>query len=96
MARQCLAIRCKRGTIYALKWEVLPHAIFSDLVSSDYYLFRSLQHQLSDKHLNSEEDIQKCIDNFITSKQPLFFKDGIYNLLTRWENIIKKSEYFEI
>jgi len=34
-----------------LSWELLPHAAYSpDIASSDYYLFRSLQHHLADTH----------------------------------------------
>jgi len=37
--------------IFTLGWELLPHAVYSpDMASSDYYLFRSLQHHLANTH----------------------------------------------
>ena len=43
-----------------LKWEVLPHPPYSlDIAPSDYYLFRSIAHDLADQQLRSYEDIGK-------------------------------------
>ena len=37
-----------------IKWDMLTHATYSpDLAPSDYYLFRSKQHILSEQHFNS-------------------------------------------
>ena len=59
--------------------------VFSKPGPCHYCFFQSLQ--LSGKHFNSKEHIRKCIDDFITSKQLLFFRKGIHNLLTRWEKV---------
>ena len=41
-----------RSTIENLDWEVLSHPAYSpDLAHSDYHLFRSMQHLLSEKKL---------------------------------------------
>lgn len=48
--------------ILALDWELLPHA------SYDYYLLRSLQHHLDDRHFVTLKEIRKYIDDLITSK----------------------------
>jgi len=43
-----------------LKWEVLPHPPYSpDIAPSDYYLFRSMTHGLSE-HFTSYEDTKNC------------------------------------
>ncbi|EGI69172.1 Mariner Mos1 transposase [Acromyrmex echinatior] len=51
-----------------LKWEVLPYPPYSpDVTPSDYHLFRSMAHNLSDQHFRSYEKIknpQKMISFF--------------------------------
>jgi len=40
-----------------LKWEILPQPPYSpDIASSDYHLFRSMTHGLSEQHFTSYED----------------------------------------
>jgi len=52
-----------------LKWEVLPHPSYSpDIAPSDYHLFRSMTHGLSEQHFTSYEDTKNCIDDWIASK----------------------------
>jgi len=44
--------------IFALGWKLLLHAAYSpDMAPSDYYLFRSLQHHLTDTHFVRFEEI---------------------------------------
>ncbi|GFV89533.1 mariner Mos1 transposase [Trichonephila clavipes] len=46
-----------------LKWEVLPHPLYSpDLAPSDYHLFQSMAHGLDDQHFRSYEDLKNWID----------------------------------
>ena len=45
-----------------LKWEILPHPPYSpDIASSDYYLFRSMTHGLSEQHFTSYKDTKNCM-----------------------------------
>jgi len=45
-------------TIADLGWEILPHATYSpDLASSNYHLFQSLQHYLSESQFKSVEQV---------------------------------------
>ena len=75
--------------INQLGWEVLPHPAYSpDMAPSDYHLFRSLQHHLSKKVFDNEEEIKTDISSFIASKPLEFFRRGIGNLTKRWEAVI--------
>jgi len=60
--------------IFALGWELLPHAEYSPDMAP-YYLFRSLQHHLADTHFVRFEEVRKCIDDFIASKPVSFIKE---------------------
>jgi len=45
-----------------LKWEVLPHPPYSpDITFSDYHLFRSMTHGLSEQHFISYEYTKNCM-----------------------------------
>jgi len=61
-----------------LKWEILPHPPYSpDMIApSDYHLFRSMTHGLSEQHFTSYED-KNCIDDWIASKDEAFFRSII-------------------
>ena len=51
-------------TIEAFSWEILSHAAYSpDLAPSDYYLFASMGHALSDQRFTSYENVRKCLDD---------------------------------
>jgi len=67
--------------IFTLGWELLPHTVYSsDMVPSDYYLFRSLQHHLANTHFVRFEEIRKCIDDFIASEPVNCYRQGIHKL----------------
>jgi [histone H3]-lysine36 N-dimethyltransferase SETMAR len=73
-------------------WEVLPHPSFSpDLAPSDYHLFQSLQHFLSDKNFKNKEEIQTAIFGFFNSKPKSFYRKGIEILQQRWERVIEND-----
>ena len=62
-----------------LKWEVLSPPYSPDIAPSDYHLFRSMTHGLSEQHFTPYEDTKNCIDDWIASKDEAFFrrdKDG--------------------
>ena len=44
------------------KWEVLSHPYSPDIAPSDYHLFRSMTHGLSEQHFTSYEDTKNYID----------------------------------
>jgi histone-lysine N-methyltransferase SETMAR len=75
--------------IEELGWEVLPHAPYSpDLAPSDYYLFRSMQHELAENHFKKEDDVKIFVQRYFDSKPPEFYKAGIEKLRGRWREVI--------
>ncbi|GBO99330.1 Mariner Mos1 transposase [Eumeta japonica] len=79
-----------------LKWDVLPHPLYSpDIALSDYHLFRSLAHDLTDQKFTSYENCQKWVDLWISSKDK-FFQRGIRLLPERWQKVVEcDGKYFE-
>lgn len=75
--------------INGLGWEVLPHPAYSpDIAPSDFHLFRSLQHFLSDKKFENLEDMQIAICRYFAQKPIDFYRSGIENLQTRWQKVV--------
>ena len=86
-----------KETIEAISWEILSHAAYSpNLAPSDYYLFASMGHALSDQHFTSYENVRKWLDDWFASKERQFFWRGIHQLPDRWEKCIASDgQYFE-
>ena len=80
-----------------LKWKVLPHPPYSpDIPPSDYYLFRSTAHGLSDQQFRSYEDIEKWLDSWIASKDKHFYCNGIRAIPEKCEKVVANDrQYFE-
>lgn len=71
-----------------LQWEVLTHPPYSpDLAPSDYHLFRSLESYLAGKSFTYKSEVEEALEVFFTSKPSTFYKEGIENLVKRW-NIV--------
>ncbi|KAG5325792.1 MOS1T transposase, partial [Pseudoatta argentina] len=79
-----------------LKWEVLPHPPYSpNIAPSDFHLFRSMAHGLTDRRFHSYEEAQKWIDSWIASKDMSFFRHGIHVLPERWSKVVESDgKYF--
>jgi histone-lysine N-methyltransferase SETMAR len=89
-------VKGTREVISSLGWEVLPHAASPHLAPSDYRLFWWLHHHLADTHFKTVEEVQKSIDDFIPSKPPYFFRNGIRQLPERRSKVIENNgEYFQ-
>ena len=95
-ARPHIAIATK-DAISELGWEPLPHPAYSpDLGPSNYHLFRSLQHSMSQQSFKNDEEVRKSIDFFISSKEESFFCKGIHKLREKWAKVINSNgDYFE-
>ncbi|GBN74405.1 Mariner Mos1 transposase [Araneus ventricosus] len=73
-----------KETLDVLNSDVLSRLPYApDIAPSDYHLFLSINHGLSQKPLHSYEDYKKWIDSWIASKDVLSFQRGIHLLLER-------------
>ncbi|GBP95514.1 Mariner Mos1 transposase [Eumeta japonica] len=80
-----------------LNWEVLPHSSYSpDIAPSDYHLFLSLAHALSEQRFTSYEDTKNWVDLWIASKGKEFFRLSIRTLPERWKKVVASDgQYFD-
>ena len=77
-----------KETIEAFSWEIFSHAAYSpDLAPSDYYLFASMGHALSDQHFTSYENVRKCLDDWFALKERQFFGVAFTNCQTGGKNV---------
>ena len=78
-------------------WEPLAHAAYSpDLAPSDYHLFASMGHALTEKRFDSHENAKKWLDDWFVEKDEQFFWRGIHKLPERWEKCVASDgNYFE-
>ncbi|UYV72655.1 hypothetical protein LAZ67_10000229 [Cordylochernes scorpioides] len=81
---------CKTvSTIIKLGFEVLEHPAYSpDLAPSDYFLFGLLKKELKGKRFDSDEDVQKVVQDFFHTLRKSAYKEGIYKLPERWRRCI--------
>ena len=95
-ARPHVAVQVK-NYLKTLDWEVLPHPLYSpDIVPSDYHLFRSMSHALSEQRLTSYEDTKNWVDSWVALKDQEFFRRGILMLPERWEKVVASDgQYFD-
>lgn len=95
-ARPHVAVPVK-NYLKTLDWEVLPHPPYSpDIAPSDYHLFRSMAHALSEQRFTSYEDTKNWVDSWIASKDKEFFRRGIRMLPERWEKVVASDgQYFD-
>lgn len=81
-----------RQKLIQLGWDVLPHSPYSpDLAPSDFHLFRSMQNFLNGKKIDTLEACKGHVDQFITQKENIFWKNGIFKLPYRWQKVIEQS-----
>ncbi|GBP49016.1 COP9 signalosome complex subunit 8 [Eumeta japonica] len=73
-----------KNYLKTLDWEVLPHPPYSpDIALSDYHLFWSMAHTLSEQRLTLYEDTKNWVDSWIASKYKEFCRLGIQTLPER-------------
>ncbi|UYV60704.1 hypothetical protein LAZ67_1001972 [Cordylochernes scorpioides] len=84
---------CKTvSTIIKLGFEVLEHPAYSpDLAPSDYFLFGLLKMELKGKRFDSDEDVQKVMQDFFHTLPKSAYKEGNYKLPERWRRCIESQ-----
>lgn len=76
-----------------LGWDVLQQSAYSlDVTPSDYHVFRSMQHALSDTHLQLTDDILKRFDDRISSKDAASCRDGIHRSRHKWLTVVESFD----
>ena len=85
-----------RDTLEVLSWEVIPHAAYSpDLAPSDYHLFASMSHALTEQCFGSYEDVKKWLEWFAAKGEDFYWR-GIHKLSERWGKCATSNgAYFE-
>ncbi|GFT73976.1 histone-lysine N-methyltransferase SETMAR [Trichonephila clavipes] len=83
---------CARKTMVknnGLGWEVFPHSPYlPDIAPTNLYLFRSMQHFLTNKKFQHLDDMKNAISRCFTEKPIDFYRSGIENLHTRWQKVV--------
>ncbi|UYV78435.1 hypothetical protein LAZ67_16001348 [Cordylochernes scorpioides] len=88
---------CKTvSTIIKLGFEVLEHPAYSpDQAPSDYFLFELLKKELKGKRFDSDEDVQKVVQDIFHTLPKSAYKEGIYKLPERWRRFIESQEVIQ-
>ncbi|UYV60905.1 MYO1D [Cordylochernes scorpioides] len=74
----------------------LQHTFSPDLAPSDYFHFGLLKKELKGKRFDSDEDVQKVVQDFFHTLPKSAYKEGIYKLPERWRRCIEsQGDYFE-
>ncbi|UYV69388.1 hypothetical protein LAZ67_6003414 [Cordylochernes scorpioides] len=84
---------CKTvSTIIKSGFEVLEHPAYSpDLAPSDYFLFGLIKKELKGKRFDSDEDVQKVVQDIFHTLPKSAYKEGIYKLTERWRQCIESQ-----
>ncbi|UYV67446.1 hypothetical protein LAZ67_5000627 [Cordylochernes scorpioides] len=84
---------CKTvSTIIKLGFEVLYNPAYSpDLALYGYFLFGLLKKELKGKRFDSDEDVQKVVQDFFHTLPKSAYKEGIYKLPERWRRGIESQ-----
>jgi transposase len=86
---RCHTANMTKEKLRELKMEPLDHPAESpDLSPTDFAFNRPLKNFLRGKKYESEEEVRAAIKDWITSRPPQFFREGIEELPDRWREVI--------
>ncbi|XP_065664430.1 histone-lysine N-methyltransferase SETMAR-like [Hydra vulgaris] len=81
--------KISRETLARLQWEILTHPPYSpDLAPSDYHLFLALDNHMRNQQFQKREDLENELIQFFSYQTQDFYKNGIYQLVSRWKKVI--------
>ena len=91
------AARMTVSKLQELKLEILRHPPYSpDLAPTDYRFFQNLNNFLSGKKFNSAQAVKMAFQEFIDSRDPGFYSEGINELPLKWQKCIDNmGAYFD-
>lgn len=80
-----------------LSVEVLPHPPYSpDLSPTDYHFFKHFDNFLTGRTFANHDQAKTAFEEFIESREPSFYADGINRLVLRWQKCIASNgAYFD-
>ncbi|KIH42827.1 hypothetical protein ANCDUO_27183 [Ancylostoma duodenale] len=63
---------------------------------TDYHLFRSMSHGLSEQRFQSFEDVEKWVKEWIKSEDEAFYRYGVRLLSEIWGKVMtNEHQYFD-
>ena len=79
-----------------LGYETLPHPPYSpDLSPTDYHFFKHLDNFLREKCFKNRDDAESAFNDFIASRTPDFYANGINRLVSSWQKCVDSNgSYF--
>ena len=84
--------RLTKEKLNQLKYEVLPHPPYSpDLSPTDYHFFPILDKFLKNKKALTRDAIMNVFEEFLRSRTPDFYFNGIENLINRWQKCLDSN-----
>jgi hypothetical protein len=85
------------ATLLKLKWDVLPHPVYSPLLApSDYHLFGPMKGYLGGKRFENNGEVIAGVQHWIQEPLKTFFEIGITKLPGSWHKCITvNGDYFE-
>lgn len=78
-------------------WETLEHPPYSpDLSPCDFHLFGPLKEALGGQRFDDDAAVETFVRNWLDTRPPSFYEDGINKLPIRWEKCVTKlGDYVE-
>ncbi|KOC64120.1 Histone-lysine N-methyltransferase SETMAR, partial [Habropoda laboriosa] len=83
--------------VHELGYETLKHSPYSpDLSHTEYHFFKHFDNFLREKIFHDKEDAVSTFVEFINSRTPDFYCNGIGTLVKRWKRCIESNgNYFD-
>ena len=78
-----------------LGYETLPHPPYSpDLSLTDYHFFKHLDNFLCEKCFKSRDDSESAFNDFIASRTPDFYANGINKPVSLWQKCVNSNGFY--